>query len=63
MEERISFKSSNVYKILSCKERNYNTLVDLNKELNENKEIILLEDNDIGSYLHYLTQTAKVHDE
>ena len=63
MEGRINFKSNNLYKILSLQERNYEKIFDLNKQLNENKELVLLEDKEIGSYLHYLTQTAKVDDE
>ena len=58
----MDFKSSNIYKILSLQEKTYEIIFDLNQELNKNKDTILLEDKEIGTYLHYLTQIVQADD-
>ena len=56
------FRSFKLFKILS-NPKEYQTLEELNKELRINKEAVLLEDREIGTYLHQLTQNACNNDE
>lgn len=57
------FKSTDVFKLLIKKERNYETLNELNSMLSNNCELASLEDFELGTYLHLLTQTARAYDE
>jgi hypothetical protein len=59
-----AFKTSKLYKILSVEERSVAVLKELNRELSAADVAVLsLEDPEIGTYLHYLTQTAQATDE
>jgi hypothetical protein len=60
-----SIKKSAIFKILKKKERTYSTLKKLNKLLRNRDLDLDINDSVIldGSYLHYLTQSAKSNDE
>ena len=60
-----TIKKSAIFKILKKKERTFSTLKKLNKLL-RNRDLDLDVNDPIilnGSYLHYLTQSAKSNDE
>ncbi len=59
----MSKETSKIYELLNKKDRNLITLFELNTLLEENQ--LNINDTSLidGTYLHYLTQTAKPNDE